>query len=378
MHMSRLLVALLVTASITVAAQAPRPVLYEGARLITGDGSAPIERSAFLVENGRFTRVGRQGEMQAPAGAARVDLTRQDRHPGAGRRPLAHRLHEGPDQRRRRTTRARTSSTTCTGSPTSASPPARRWAATSARCRFSCATRFSPASIPTRRGSSPPAAAWRRSTRSARTTCATPPIPVTTAQGARAVVQELAPRKVTLIKTWVDDRGGAVKKLTPELYGAIIDEAHKHNMRVAVHATGLDDAKDLLRAGIDVFAHMISDVDDELVALFKQHPKRRVLSGARRAAPGGLCAVAQPGAPADRRNGVARADRAAAGPARRTDARRSSARSQRPGIGWRAASAARGRRRQDRRRHRRRRPDRAISSSAGRCTPSSRTWWRRA
>ena len=88
-------------------------------------------------------------------------------------------------------------------------------------------------------------------------------------------MQELAPRKVRLIKTWVDDRGGAVKKLTPELYGAIIDEAHKNDLRVAVHATGLQDAKDLLRAGIDVFAHMISDVDDELVALFKQHPEHR-------------------------------------------------------------------------------------------------------
>ena len=30
-------------------------------------------------------------------------------------------------------------------------------------------------------------------------------------------VQELATRKLTLIKTWVDDRGGAVKKLPPEL-----------------------------------------------------------------------------------------------------------------------------------------------------------------
>ena len=46
-----------------------------GARLIVGDGSAPIEGSAFLVENGRFTQVGRKGEVQAPAGAARVDLT---------------------------------------------------------------------------------------------------------------------------------------------------------------------------------------------------------------------------------------------------------------------------------------------------------------
>jgi imidazolonepropionase-like amidohydrolase len=100
---------------------------------------------------------------------------------------------------------------------------------------------------------------------------------VTTEEGARASVQELAPRKLTLIKTWVDDRGGTIKAMAPNLYGAIIDEAHKQNLRVVVHATGLADAKNLLRAGIDVFGHMISDVDDELVGLFKQHPKTSVL-----------------------------------------------------------------------------------------------------
>src|SRR5437762_9828864 len=61
------------------AAQPPvapqRATLFEGARLITGDGRAPIENAAFLVENNRFTRVGRKGEVQAPAGATRVDLT---------------------------------------------------------------------------------------------------------------------------------------------------------------------------------------------------------------------------------------------------------------------------------------------------------------
>ena len=49
--------------------------VFEGARLITGDGSAPIENSAFIVQNDQFTRVGRQGELQVPAGAARVNLT---------------------------------------------------------------------------------------------------------------------------------------------------------------------------------------------------------------------------------------------------------------------------------------------------------------
>ena len=94
---------------------------------------------------------------------------------------------------------------------------------------------------------------------------------------ARKAVRELAGRNVRIVKTWVDDRGGTIRKLTPDLFGAIIDEAHKHSMRVAVHATGLADAKDLLRAGIDIFAHMISDVDDELVALFKQHPDTSIL-----------------------------------------------------------------------------------------------------
>ena len=96
---------------------------------------------------------------------------------------------------------------------------------------------------------------------------------VTTEEGTRAEVRELAARGVTLVKTWVR----AEPKMSPALYGALIDEAHRNNIRVAVHATDLKDAKGLLRAGIDVFAHMIDDVDDELVDLFKQHPNTVVL-----------------------------------------------------------------------------------------------------
>ncbi|MEP6963281.1 MAG: hypothetical protein ABI995_14465, partial [Acidobacteriota bacterium] len=67
---------LLASCSQPAAAPAPgAPVLYEGARLITGDGSAPIENSAFLVENGEFRAVGPKGSIQAPASATHVDLT---------------------------------------------------------------------------------------------------------------------------------------------------------------------------------------------------------------------------------------------------------------------------------------------------------------
>ena len=63
--------------SLVASAQTPRAkaTLYEGARLILGDGLAPIESSAFVVEGGHFTSVGRKGEVRAPSGAARVDLT---------------------------------------------------------------------------------------------------------------------------------------------------------------------------------------------------------------------------------------------------------------------------------------------------------------
>src|SRR3954469_11880311 len=54
---------------------APNAVVYEGARLILGDTSAPIEDGAFVVQNGRFTAIGRRGAIAVPAGAAHVDLT---------------------------------------------------------------------------------------------------------------------------------------------------------------------------------------------------------------------------------------------------------------------------------------------------------------
>ena len=77
-----------------------------------------------------------------------------------------------------------------------------------------------------------------------------------------------------LIKIWVDDRNGTVEKLKPNLYRAIIDEAHKHGIRVMAHIAALDDAKDLLRAGVDGFGHVVrdKDIDQELLAMLRERP----------------------------------------------------------------------------------------------------------
>jgi len=100
------------------------------------------------------------------------------------------------------------------------------------------------------------------------------PFGAKTEDEARADVRELAAKKADMVKIWVDDRNGTVPKLSPALYRAIIDEAHKHGLRVIAHAMTLEDTKALLRANIDGFAHLFRDrdADADVLALLKQRP----------------------------------------------------------------------------------------------------------
>ena len=50
-------------------------MVFEGARLIPGDGRVAIESSVIVVENGRFMVAGQQSEGQVPQGATHVDLS---------------------------------------------------------------------------------------------------------------------------------------------------------------------------------------------------------------------------------------------------------------------------------------------------------------
>ena len=191
---------------------------------------------------------------------------------------------------------------------------------------------------------------------------------VTTEAEARKAVQELAAKKVDLVKIWVDDRDGTVKKLPPPMYRAIIDEAHKNNLRVAAHIFDLDDAKELLRAGIDGFAHGVrdTDIDDEFMTLIKQHPNVFVIPNLPDRGVAEDEAWLSETVPRDEVTARARgageahagADQAAGRPVRRAgpQPRQAECRGR-----DRSATA----------------PTRACRS-AGRRTPSSPTWWPRA
>jgi imidazolonepropionase-like amidohydrolase len=250
--------------------------VFEGARLIVGDGSPAIDDAVFLVEGDRFSQVGPRGEIEIPADAVRVDLTGKtvmpalvDAHSHIG---YMKNLTSGPQNYTRehildhmyRFAYHGVAASQAMGSDFGVMPFLLRDEILAGE--HPNAARFLTAGP----GLAPYSEISPNNMRHAAYV-------VTTEEGARANVRELVSRGVTLIKTWVDDRGGNVEPLPPSLYMAIIDEAHKNNIRVAAHATGIKHAKDLLRAGIDVFAHMITEVDDELVALFKEHPETSIL-----------------------------------------------------------------------------------------------------
>jgi imidazolonepropionase-like amidohydrolase len=88
-----------------------------------------------------------------------------------------------------------------------------------------------------------------------------------TPDAARQMVDQDAEMKVDFIKIRVDDNLGTSKKMTPEVYQAVIEQAHKHNLPVAVHLYYLDDAKGVLNAGADFIAHSVrdKDIDQEFI-----------------------------------------------------------------------------------------------------------------
>jgi len=229
--------------------------VFEGARVIVGDGRPPIDNAAFVVDGARIVQVGRTADVRVPAGAARVNLA------GKTVMPAIIDTHTHLSQTReallndlRRRAYFGVGAALSLGQDTADVAYEIRSQTMPGMARFFTAGRGITAPEPGR---------------------TTAPYWVTTTAEARTAVEENAARKVDIIKIWVDDRMGTVKKLSPELYAAVIDEAHKRGIRVIAHIYTLEDAKATLRAGLDAFAHGVrdKDLDDEFIALVKQHPQ---------------------------------------------------------------------------------------------------------
>ena len=266
---------------VATANQAPAgggALLFEGARLIAADGGAPIENSAFLVQGHTFARVGRKGEIPLPKGGTRVDLT------GETVIPALIDIHNHLGWTNQKTNKATKDSYT----RELVIDHLRRYAYYGIAATLSMGLDrwdVNPDLPYQLRNEIIPNAA--RFLTVGRGIAATPmagpvadyrlgvPYGAQTEAEGRAVVHELQARKVEMIKIWVDDRLRTVPKLQVNVYEAIIDEAHKSGMRVVAHIFSLEDAKQLMKSGVDGFAHGVrdQDVDEEYLRILKQHPK---------------------------------------------------------------------------------------------------------
>jgi imidazolonepropionase-like amidohydrolase len=228
----------------------PPPVTraFVGATLFDGTGAPPIPNAVLAVADGRIVSVGPADEVTIPGDAERVDLSGRFIIPGLvnahGHIGSADGLQSGP--------------------AVNTDENVRRQLAMSARYGVTTVVSLGDDREPGFRA--------REDNESldldrARLFVAGPVISAKSPDDARRAVREAAALKPDWIKIRVDDNLGAGSKMPPEVYRAVIDEAHVHKLPVAAHIFYLEDAKGLLRAGVDFLAHSIRDrtVDRELL-----------------------------------------------------------------------------------------------------------------
>jgi|RhiMetdeSRZDD1v2_1073273.scaffolds.fasta_scaffold61013_5 imidazolonepropionase-like amidohydrolase len=236
MTATRIVVAVLLGAA-TAHAQNATLKAFTGATLINGTDRASVPNATIVVRDGRIVAAGSASSVTIPNGAQRISLNGKTVIPGLIN---AHGHVNDPKD-------------------------LRTYAAYGVTTVFSL-------------GGEPPSVFAARAEQvtptldRARVFLAGPVLAPRTPDEARTQVAAVAGQKVDIVKIRVDDNLGTVPKMAPEVYRAVIDEAHKRDLRVATHLFYLADAKSLLDAGSDFVAHSIrdADVDDEVIAALKK------------------------------------------------------------------------------------------------------------
>src|SRR5688500_1805110 len=247
--MKRVLMFVVAAASVAVVSgQVPTTVALVGARVIDGTGAAPIANATVLISNGRIERIGPAASLKIPAGATRVDvagktiipgLVNAHGHLGHGDSKLP--LYDQIIQQLQLYPRFGVTTVYALGDDGVQS------------------VRVS------EENNNGPLTRARVFVSGGRATAAT-------AEEARKAIADRHALRVNIIKTGIGE-GNNGNDMRPDVYAALIDEAHKRKLRVAAHLVNLADAKGLVNAGLDIIAHSIRDQDVD--AAFIAELKRR-------------------------------------------------------------------------------------------------------
>lgn len=236
--------------SLSAAPASSRIVAFTGARVIDGTDRPPIDNATILVRDGMVSAIGPAARVTIPPGAERVSLAGKTITPGLvnthGHVGNTVGLQQGHY------------------SAQNVQRDLETYAAYGVTTVFSLGDDQA-AGFAARDAQNTPAL-----TRS-RLYVAGPVLAPKSTDEARKLVDDDAAMNVDIVKIRVDDNLGTTPKMAPEIYQAVIDEAHRKQLRVAVHLFYLEDAKRVLQAGADFIAHSVrdKDVDDELIALLK-------------------------------------------------------------------------------------------------------------
>jgi imidazolonepropionase-like amidohydrolase len=231
------------------AAQAPSDsavTAITGVRIIDGTGRAAIERGTIVISNGRITAAGAQA--QIPAGATRVDLAGKTVMPGMVN-AHAHVQHQTKTMAAREDLVRRLRLYAAYGVTTAVS--------------LGQTTADEQAEVIKLRDEQDRIALDR-----ARVYTSGPSIRnQKTTDEVRQTVNGYADQKVDRIKTHV------ANNMTPDVYAALVDQAHARGLRVAAHIFFLKEAEMMLERGVDVIAHSVRDQD--VTPAFIAEMKRR-------------------------------------------------------------------------------------------------------
>jgi imidazolonepropionase-like amidohydrolase len=238
----------------------PERQLFRNVRLVDGDGRLVGERLALLVERGRVAAI--DVENRTRDGAAIVDLQGRTMIPGLvnahGHVADTKGLQTGRQFYTEANVLGQLAQYASYGVTTVMSLGGDGEAGFEIRRRQRA-----------RADASGGASSLDRAT--ARLFVAGPVVTGVTPEAAAREVGRVAAMKPDVIKIRVDDNLGTTTKMPLDAATTVIAEAHARGLRVAAHVFYLDDAKALLRAGVDLIAHSVRDrpVDDELIMLLK-------------------------------------------------------------------------------------------------------------
>ncbi len=223
---------------------------FVGARVFDGTGTDARDDVVMLVRQGRFIEVGPRSEVVVPRGAREVDLTGRFVIPGI----INAHGHVGDTR----------------------GLEAGHYSEDNVVRQLQLYARYGVTTVNSLGGDEAVAVQLRREQDSssldrARIFVAGAVVTGETPAEAVEMVDDNVAMDVDVIKIRVDDNLGTTPKMTPAVYRAVIERAHSRQMPVAAHLFYLDDAKILLRDGVDFVAHSIRDrsVDAEVIQLLR-------------------------------------------------------------------------------------------------------------